>query len=402
MSKENGPRNQPPIKGSSQNQPDTLNRFNDTEMGAELRTLTRKFARNTILPRLEEDEKNRCFRPEWIAEMGKLGLTGVPVPEAFGGVGLGYEEYCVVIEELAAVSASYAISVGVSGLPQVILNLFGNDDQKKKFIPPLAAGEHIGAFSLSEASSGSDAASLRTTATKKGDHYILNGTKLWCTQADSAKCLLVMAKTGEKSISTFVVTPDMPGFSVGKKEEKMGLHASHTCEVLLENVKVPKTHLVGEEGQGFKIAMTALNSGRITIGAVALGVARAAIEVARKHAQEREQFGRPIGEFQGISFLLADMATQLTAARFLVKRAAQLKDSDEAFATEAAMAKCFATDMAMKVTTDAVQILGGSGYTREFPVERYMREAKVLQIVEGTNQIQRLVIGKSILASTNI
>ncbi len=374
--------------------------FEETAIQAELRQLTRKFAQNELLPLIEEDERDERFRPERIAKLGELGLTGIPVPEELGGAGLGYQEYIVVIEELAAVSAAYAVSVAVSGLPLIVINVFGNEDQKKKYVPRLATGKAIGAFGLSEPSSGSDAASLRTTARKEGDEYVINGTKLWITQGDVAEVLILMARTGgpgPKGISAFIVEKGMKGFRCGKREKKMAMHASHTMELVFENLRVPAANLIGKEGDGFKIAMTALDNGRITIGAQALGIARAAHEVAVSHAKQREQFGKPIGEFQGVSFMLADMAVQLDAARLLVQRAAWLKDNRLPFNTEAAMAKLFATDTAMKVTTDAVQILGGSGYTQEFPVERYMREAKVTQIVEGTNQIQRMIIGRSLV-----
>jgi butyryl-CoA dehydrogenase len=376
--------------------------FKESPVQQELRDLTRRFAQKELVPLIEEDEKAERFRPEIIKKLGELGLTGIPVPEEYGGAGLGYQEYAVSIEELAKANMGYAISVAVTGLPQVILNLFGNSEQKKKYIPPLAAGDHVGAFSLSEASSGSDAGSLRTTATKDGAHYILNGTKLWTTQGDVANTLVVMARTGgpgPKGISSFILEKGTPGFTYGKREKKMGCHTSHTMELVLQNVRIPAANLIGQEGDGFKIAMTALDSGRITIAAGALGIAQAALDVASNYAREREQFGKPIAEFQGVSFMLADMATQLDAARLLVQRAAWLKDNILPFSIEAAMAKLFATDMAMKVTTDAVQVLGGAGYTQEFPVERYMREAKVLQIVEGTNQVQRHIIGRSLTSS---
>ena len=373
--------------------------FAETPVQTDLRALARKFAQKELAPIVEQDERDEKFRPELIAKMGELGLTGIPVPEEYGGAGLGYQDYAVAIEEIAAVSTAYAISVAVTGLPQVILNLFGTPEQKMKFIPPLASGKAIGAFSLSEASSGSDAASLRTTARREGDHYIVNGTKLWTTQGDSASIIMLMARTGgagAKGISTFIVEKGTPGFKLGKRERKMGTHISHTMELIFENAKIPAENLVGGEG-GFKVAMTALDSGRITIAATALGIARASLELAIGHAQVREQFGKPIGELQGVSFMLADMATAYHSSRLLVQRAAWLKDNGLPFSTEAAMAKLAATDMAMKVTTDAVQILGGSGYTQDFPVERYMREAKVLQIVEGTNQVQRMIIGRNLL-----
>ncbi|MGZ3698138.1 MAG: acyl-CoA dehydrogenase family protein [Bdellovibrionota bacterium] len=375
--------------------------FEETTVQKELRELTRRFAQKELTPLVEQDEQDERFRPELIGKLGELGLTGIPVPEAYGGAGMGYQEYAVAIEELGAANMGYGISVAVTGLPQVILNLFGTEDQKKKYIPALATGLAIGGFALSESGSGSDAGALRTTAKREGDHYVVNGTKNWITQGDYASTIILLARTGgpgAKGVSAFILEKGMPGFTTGKREKKMGCHTSHTMELLLNNVKIPARNLVGQEGDGFKIAMSALDSGRITIGAGAVGIARAALEVAKNHAREREQFGKPIGEFQGVSFMLADMATQLDAARLLVQRAAWLKDQGKPFSTEAAMAKLFATDMAMRVTTDAVQILGGSGYTQDFPVERYMREAKVLQIVEGTNQIQRMIIGRSLLA----
>jgi butyryl-CoA dehydrogenase len=373
--------------------------FQETPIQTELRELTRRFAQKELAPIIEADEDAETFRPEIIRKLGELGLTGVPLPEEFGGAGLGYQEYIAVIEEIAAVNSSYAISVSVTGLAQMILNLYGNDTQKKKYIPPLASGQAIGAFALSEASSGSDAGSLRTTARREGDHYIINGTKLWITQSDIASTVILMARTGgpgPKGISSFIIEKGMKGFTTGKREKKMGLHTSHTMELIFENCKVPAENLIGSEGDGFKVAMTALDNGRITIGANACGIARSALECAVRHSKEREQFGKPIGEFQGLQFMLADMATELDAAKLMVQRAAWTKDQGLPFSTQAAMAKLFASDTAMKITTDAVQVLGGSGYTQDFPVERYMREAKVMQIVEGTNQIQRLVIGKSL------
>jgi alkylation response protein AidB-like acyl-CoA dehydrogenase len=377
--------------------------FEETAVQKELRDLTRKFVQKELIHLVEEDERTETFRPELIQKLGDLGLTGIPVPEEYGGAGLGYQEYVSAIEELAAGNMGYAISVAVTGLPQVILNLFGTTAQKKKYIPPLAQGRAIGAFSLSEAASGSDAGSLLTTAKKDGNDYVLNGTKLWTTQGDIAETIIVMARTGEegpRGVSAFILEKGNPGFQTGKREKKMGCHTSHTMELILNQVRIPAENLVGKEGDGFKIAMTALDSGRITIGAGAIGIARAALKTAVGHAKEREQFGKKIGDFQGISFMLADMAVQLDAAQLLVHRAAWLKDQGKPYSHEAAMAKLLATDTAMKVTTDAVQILGGSGYTQDFPAERYMREAKVLQIVEGTNQIQRMIIGRNLVNPT--
>jgi len=371
----------------------------ETEAQQHLRDLARKFCKDKIAPLVEHDEETATFRREIIKGLGDLGLTGIPVKEEYDGAGLGYQEYTACIEEIAAVSCAYAISVAVSGLPQIILQTYGNEAQKKKYIPKLATGDWVGAFALSEPSSGSDAASLRTTATREGDHYVLKGTKLWITQADTADVIIVMARTGgpgAKGVSSFIVEKGMPGLKMGKKEKKMAAHIDHTMEVLFDGVKVPAENLIAQEGDGMKIALSALDSGRITIAANALGLARSAIEVATEHANLREQFGKPILDFQGVGFMLAEMLTQYHAAKMMVQRAAYLKDQGEKYSIQAAQAKLFATDMAMRVTTDAVQILGGSGYTQEFPVERFMREAKMLQIVEGTNQIQRLVISRAL------
>lgn len=374
--------------------------MSETEIQTEIRNLAKKFAEKELLPVVAQDEETGTFRPELIQKLGNLGLAGIATSEKYGGAGLGYQEYAIALEEIGSVSASYAISIAVSGLPQIILSQFGTEEQKQKYIPRLSSGEAIGSFSLSEVGSGSDAGQLKATAQKKGDHYLLNGSKFWTTQGDSAEVLVVFARTsddGSRGISAFILEKDTPGFTLGKKEKKMGLEISHTMELLLKDVKISKSNLIGKEGDGFKIAMTALNSGRITIGATANGISRAALEVAARYANERHQFGKPIGENQGVSFLLADMATHLEAARLLVWKAASLKDQNKPHISEAAMAKLYATDTCMHITTDAVQILGGAGYTREFPLERFMREAKVMQIVEGTNQIQRMVIGRQLL-----
>ena len=372
-----------------------------TEMQRDLRDLARKFAKKEIQPVIEKDEHDETFRPEMIRKMGELGLTGVPTPTAYQGAGLGALEFAAVIEEIAAISTSYAVSIAVSALPQVILAKFGTEEQKQKYIPDLAQGKAVGAFSLSEPEAGSDAGSLLTTAKKEGAHYVLMGTKQWATQGDSAQTLIVMARTGgpgPKGISSFILEKGMPGLKMGKREKKLGMHVSHTMELVLDGVQIPASNRIGQDGDGFKIALAALDSGRINIGACALGVARSALEIATHHACQRKQFGKAIADFQGVSFMLADMATELEAAKLLVEQAAYLKDHGRDFTTQAAMAKLFATDMAMKVTTDAIQILGGSGTTQEFPLERFMREAKILQIVEGTNQIQRLVIGRALAA----
>ncbi len=371
--------------------------FEPDEEQAALAAAAAAFCRDTLGPLVDEDDEAERFRPELIRAMGEMGLCGIPTPESYGGLGLGYHTYCFVLEEIAKVSASYAVSIAVTGLPQIILTSFGTEAQRQAYLPGLAAGTSLGAFALSEPGSGSDAASLSTSARREGDHYILNGTKLWITHGGYADVYVVMARTGgpgARGVSAFLVPGDAQGLSFGKKERKMGMRASPTVELILEDVAVPVENRIGEEGEGFRIAMTALDSGRITIGATAVGLCQAALDAAARYATERHQFGQPIVRFQGVGFMLADMACRTEAARLLVHKAAQLKDAGRPFSQAAAMAKVVATDAAMAVTTDAVQVFGGYGYTRDYPVERYMRDAKVMQIVEGTNQIQRLVIAR--------
>ena len=371
--------------------------FEATEDQQALADAAYAFCLDLLGPTAREDDESETFRKEVVQAMGAQGLCGIPTPEEHGGLGLGYLEYCMVLEQIARVSASYAVSVAVTGLPQVILNLFGTEEQKRRWLPGLAAGELLGAFALSEPGSGSDAGSLKTTARREGDWYILDGTKFWITHGGYADVYIVMARTGgpgPKGVSAFLVPGDARGLSFGKKEEKMGMRASPTVEVVLEGVEVPVSDRIGEEGFGFTVAMTALDSGRITIGATSVGLCQAALDAAGAYAVTREQFGTPIIDFQGVGFMLADMACRTETARLLVHKAAWLKDHGRPYSEVAAMAKVTATDASMAVTTDAVQVFGGYGYTREYPVERYMRDAKVMQIVEGTNQIQRLVISR--------
>ena len=361
----------------------------------------REYCREVLGPSLKEDDEAEKFRPEVLRAMGEQGFCGVPTEERYGGLGLGYAEYIVVLEEIAKISASYAVSVAVTGLPQLILGKFGTEAQKEEWLPGLAEGRFIGAFALSEPESGSDAGSLKSTARREGDDYVLNGTKFWITHGGFADVYVVMARTGQegsRGVSAFLVPGDAEGLSFGKKEEKMGLRASPTVEVIMEDVRIPATSRIGEEGFGFSVAMTALDSGRITIASIAVGLSQVALDYATQYATQRRQFKRPIIDFQGVGFMLADMAVKTDASRLLVQRAARLRDACAPHTTEAAMAKLFATDSAMEVTTDAVQVLGGYGYVREHPVERYMRDAKVMQIVEGTNQIQRLVISRKLKA----
>lgn len=361
----------------------------------------REAAEAAIAPTAKEDDEAERFRLEIFRRLGDAGLCGVPTAEAWGGLGLGYVEYALVLEEIAKVSAAYAVSVAVSGLPQIILAQFGTDPQRARWLPDLAAGRTLGAFALSEPGSGSDAASLRTTARRDGDVYRLDGTKFWITHGGVADIYVVMARTGgpgPKGVSAFLVPADTPGLSFGKKEEKMGLRASPTVELILEDAVVPAENLLATEGAGFRVAMAALDSGRITIAATSVGLAQAALDVSGRYAVQRRQFDTPIIDFQGVGFMLADMACRVETARLLVHKAAWLKDHGQPYSPVAAMAKCVATDTAMAVTTDAVQVMGGYGYTREYPVERYMRDAKVMQIVEGTNQVQRLVIARNLKA----
>jgi butyryl-CoA dehydrogenase len=373
--------------------------FVRTEEQVALADAVREFCEATLAPTAKADDEAEVFRKEYVRAMGEQGFCGVATSADWGGLGLGYQEYAVVLEEIARVSASYAVTVAVTGLPQIILTKFGNDEQRKRWLPGLASGVLLGAFALSEPGSGSDAASLRTMARLEGDRYVLNGTKYWITSGGYADLYIVMARTGPhgaEGVSAFLVPGDSKGLYAAKKEEKMGLRASPTSEMVFENVEVPVENRLGPEGIGFKIAMAALDSGRITIGAISVGICQAALDVAARYATLRRQFETAIIDFQGVGFMLADMAVKTDSARLMVQRAAWLRDQGRPHTLEAAMAKLTATDAAMAVTTDAVQVLGGYGYTREYPVERYMRDAKVMQIVEGTNQIQRLVISRQL------
>lgn len=367
-----------------------------------IQKLVQEFAQKEIAPRAAAYDHSEEFPWDNLKKMAELGLMGLPIPEEYDGMGTDTVSYIIAIEEIskacAATGVILAVHTSVGTLP---IYYFGTEAQKQKYIPKLASGEKIGAFALTEANAGSDASKVATTATLQGDHYIINGTKTFITNGAAAEVFLVLATTdkskGVKGITAFIVEKDTPGFSIGKKEEKMGIRASSTTEIILDNCRIPKENLLGKEGEGFKIAMTALDSGRIGIGAQALGIAEAAFQEAVKYAKTREQFGKPIAAFQAISFMLADMAIQIEAARHLVYNAAKLKDAGLPFGKEAAIAKTFASDTAVKVALDAIQVLGGYGYSREYPVERLLRDAKITQIYEGTNQIQRVVIAGHIL-----
>ncbi|KJS12327.1 MAG: acyl-CoA dehydrogenase [Desulfotomaculum sp. BICA1-6] len=367
-----------------------------------MRDMVRKLAQNEIAPRAAEIDREQRFPWENIKKMGELGLMGVPIPEEYGGAGCDYLSYIITIEEISRACAStgviLAVHTSVGTFPIVY---FGTEEQKQKYVPKLASGEYIGAFALTEPNAGSDPANLGTTAKLEGDHYIVNGSKIFISSGGEAEVCVTFVRTGNekgyKGITCLLVDKNTPGFSIGKIEEKMGLHGDITAELVFDNAKVPKENLLGKEGEGFKVAMALLDGGRIGIAAQGLGIAQAAFDVARDYAKERIQFGKPIADLQAIQFMLAEMATRIDCSRLLVYRAARMRDMGLPYAKEASMAKMYATDTAMEVTTNAVQILGGYGYCKEYPVERYMRDAKITQIYEGTNQIQRIVIAKHLL-----
>lgn len=369
------------------------------EIQIELKNQLEKFRLAKIEPHMEHDDETEEFRMSVFKELGELGFCGMPLPEEFGGMGLTYEDFSIALTEISKSSVAYAVTISVSAMVQAILNEFGSTDQKKKYLPSLTNGSEIGAFCLSESAAGSDAASLQTTAKKVDGGYILNGSKIWITSGGIAKTYIVMARTGgegSKGVSAFIVRDGTAGFSYGKKEKKMGWRISPTRELLFHNCFVSDENLLIKEGEGFKVAMAALDKGRFTIGAIAVGCAERALDEAVKYSLTRQQFKQAIFDFQGLQFMMADMATDIECSRLLVMQAARDYDNKNPNAKLACMAKLKATDTAMKVTTDAVQILGGVGYTREYPVERFMRDAKVLQIVEGTNQIQRVVIARNL------
>ena len=371
-----------------------------TPESRELLALVTQVARDELAPAASEAESAGEFPRETFRMLGKLGLLGLPYDSELGGAQQPYVVYLQVIEELASAWLSIALGTSVHTLSCHPLATFGTVAQRGRWLPEMVGGDLLGAYCLSEPHSGSDAAALSTAATQTEDGYSLTGTKAWITHGGVADFYSVMARTeatGAKGISCFLVPADTAGVSSGTPERKMGMRASRTAQVILDDVEVDDDRLIGTPGQGFAIAMAALDAGRLGISACAVGLAQSAFNEAAAYAKTRQQFGQSIGDFQGISFMLADMATSIEAARALYLQAARRKDAGLPFSTQAAMAKLFSTDMCMQVTTDAVQILGGAGYVEDFPVERYMREAKVLQIVEGTNQIQRHVIGRSLL-----
>ncbi len=367
-----------------------------------IRDVARKIADEKIIPvRAELDEKE-TFPHDLLREMAKVDLHRVLVPPEYGGLDTGTLGVCVAVEELARGCAGVSTTYGVIGLGSLPLIVAGTEEQKQKYLTKVAEGNLITAFCLTEAEAGSDVAGMKTRAVKDGKHWILNGSKCFITNAPEAQLYTVIAVTnkdrGARGMSAFLLEKDTPGFSFGKKEKKMGIRSSCTSELIFEDVKIPEEDILGSEGQGFIVALKTLDNSRVEIGAIALGIAQSALEAASEYASQREQFGEPIINFQAVSFMLADMATQIEAARSLVYSVARFMDSKpKFFSKESAMAKMFASDVAMKVTCDAIQVMGGYGYMRDYPVEKMMRDAKITQIYEGTNQIQRLVIATNMI-----
>ncbi|WP_054705747.1 acyl-CoA dehydrogenase [Bacillus sp. JCM 19041] len=364
-----------------------------------MQKMVREFAKEQILPAVEQMEEQDKFPREVLKKMGELGLMGVPIPEKYGGSGMDFVSYIIAVHEVSKVSAAVGLIMSVhTSVGTVPIVLYGTEEQKQKYVPKLASGEMIGAFCLTEPNAGSDAKSLQTKAVKDGDGYILNGSKVFITNGGEAGSYLVFAVTdptaGSRGISCFIVEAETEGLIIGKKERKLGLYGSTTTEVLFENCKVTSGQLLGREGEGLKIALSNLNSGRIGIAAQSLGIAEAALEAASGYANERKQFGKKLLEHQGLAFKLADMATETEAAKQLTYAAAQLKERGLPCAKEASMAKLFSSRTAMDVATKAIQVYGGYGYMKEYPVERYFRDAKVCEIYEGTSEIQQMVIAR--------
>ncbi|MFK4101739.1 acyl-CoA dehydrogenase [Streptomyces sp. NPDC019531] len=377
--------------------PQPVDRQLPTDEARDLISLVRDIAQREIVPRAAEEEDAGHFPREVFTLLSRTGLLGLPYDSERGGADQPYEVYLQALEELAAARLTVGLGVSVHTLASYALATYGTKEQQVEHLPAMLGGGLLGAYCLSEPSSGSDAASLRTRAVRDGDDWVITGTKAWITHGGVADFYTVMARTGEegpRGITAFLVPADAAGLSAAAPEKKMGMKGSPTAQVHFDGVRVPDERRIGDEGQGFAIALSALDSGRLGIAACAIGLAQAALDEAVDYATGRQQFGRPIADFQGLRFMLADMATQIEAGRALYLAAARLRDAGRPFAKQAAMAKLHCTDTAMKVTTDAVQVLGGYGYTADFPAERYMREAKVLQIVEGTNQIQRMVIAR--------
>ena len=367
------------------------------ELHADMIQMYREFAQQQVKPIAAEIDKTERFPEENVAAMGEMGLLGIPFPEEYGGAGMDNLSYAQCVEELSKVCASTGVIVSAhTSLCATPIYLFGTEEQKKKYLVPLASGEKLGAFGLTEPGAGTDASGQKTTAVLDGDHYVLNGSKIFITNAGPAETYVVFAMTdkekGNHGISAFIVEKDFEGFSIGKHEDKMGIRASSTCELVFENCKVPKENLLGEEGKGFKVAMMTLDGGRIGIAAQALGIAQGAIDETVEYVKTREQFGRPLSKFQNTQFELASMQAMTEAARLLVYQAAAAKDAHEPYSHLAAMAKLVASETASDVTRRCLQLFGGYGYTKEYPMERMMRDAKITEIYEGTSEVQKMVI----------
>jgi alkylation response protein AidB-like acyl-CoA dehydrogenase len=378
--------------------------FQTDELTLQIAQTTSDFARKHIKPYVMEWDETQEFPVHVFKEMGKLGLMGVLVPETYGGAGLGYVEYAAIIAEVAKVCGSIGLSVAAhNSLCTGHILAFGNEEQKQKYLPKLATAEWIGAWGLTEAGTGSDAGNMQTTAVKDGDDWILNGTKCWITHGKSGDVAVVVARTGEprtkNNATAFVVERGIAGFSGGKKENKLGMRASETAEMIFDNCRIPDGNRLGKVGDGFKQSLKVLDGGRISIAALALGIAKGAYEAALQYSKERYQFDQPISNFQGISFKLADMATEITASELLILQAADKKNKGLPMTKEAAMAKYYASEVAVKVANDAVQIFGGYGYTKDFPVEKFYRDSKLCTIGEGTSEIQKIVIAREVLQS---
>jgi len=377
--------------------------FAYTETQEQIAGMVRDFANKHIRPHMMEWDESQKFPVELFHEMGALGLMGVLVPVEYGGAGLGYFEYVTVVSEIAKVCSSIGLSVAAhNSLCTGHILYFGNEEQKKKYLPKLASGEWIGAWGLTEANTGSDAGNMRCTATKDGDDWILNGTKNWITHGISGNVAVVLARTGEprtkNNVTAFIVERGTPGFKAGKKENKLGMRASETAELIFDNCRISDAQRMGPVGDGFKQAMKVLDGGRISIAALSLGISEGAFEAAVKYSQERHQFDQPIPNFQAISFKLADMATKIEASKMLIYQAADMKNRGVKMTKESAMAKYYASEACVEISTDAVQIFGGYGYTKDFPVEKFYRDSKLCTIGEGTSEIQKLVISRDILS----
>jgi len=376
--------------------------FRQDELTAQVAQTARDFAQQHIKPYVMEWDESQEFPVHVFKELGKLGMMGVLVPEEYGGAGLGYFEYNAIIQEIAKVCGSIGLSVAAhNSLCTAHILLFGNEAQKRQYLPKLATAEWIGAWGLTEPNTGSDAGNMKTTAVRDGDHWIINGTKNWITHGKSGDVAVVMCRTGEPRTSgnatAFIVERGTPGFAGGKKENKLGMRASETAEMIFDNCRIPDSQRLGEVGDGFRQALKILDGGRISIAALSAGIAKGAYEAALQYAKERHQFDQPIANFQGISFKLADMATEIAASDLLIWQACDRKNRGEKVTREGAMAKYYASEVAVKAATEAIQIFGGYGYTKDFPVEKYYRDAKLCTIGEGTSEIQKLVISREVL-----